>query len=264
MVFVASTIRSLSLPLIVAGAVTFMLPGIAAAAAASPPDFSGVYYPIFPAMRPPPAPTGPAGSPPPRPRGMVLPVDASGRPLGLPPLNEEYLARYDEVAKSRKAGSSDTDATLKCLPPGMPSMMSMAYGMEVMQTRDKITMFSEWMDALRRIYLDGRKPTQKELDDPTYAGYSTGHWEGDTLVVETVAMRADAPLDGFGSSRSDASRITERIRFIEPGKLEDRITVHDPKALTKPWEIVHTYRKASPPKDQLREFACAEGLENAH
>jgi len=57
--------------------------------------------------------------------------------------------------------------------------------MEVMQNKDKITFFSELNDAMRRVYLDGRKPTQKILDDPTYAGYSTGHWEGDTLVVET-------------------------------------------------------------------------------
>ena len=52
----------------------------------------------------------------------------------------------------------------------------------------------------------------------------------------------------------------ERIRFAAPGLLENRITVSDPKALTKPWEIVRTYRKVSPPNDELREFACAEGL----
>ena len=54
-------------------------------------------------------------------------------------------------------------------------MMSMAYGMEVMQTKDKLTFFSELNNALRRVYLDGRKPTQKHLEDMTYAGYSTGH-----------------------------------------------------------------------------------------
>jgi hypothetical protein len=54
--------------------------------------------------------------------------------------------------------------------------------------------------------------------------------------------------------------VHERIRFIGPGLLEDRITVTDPIALTKPWETVKTYRKAGPPNDELREFACAEGL----
>ena len=70
------------------------------------------------------------------------------------------------ISKSRIAGSYEYDYTAKCLPPGMPAMMNMAYGMEVMQTKDKITFFSELNDALRRVYLDGRKPSQKVLDDP--------------------------------------------------------------------------------------------------
>jgi hypothetical protein len=162
------------------------------------------------------------------------------------------------------AGSSEYDNTAKCLPPGMPAMMSMAYGMEVMQNKDKITFFSELNDALRRVYLDGRKPTKKILDDPTYAGYSTGHWEGDTLVVDTVALHENSFIEGF-TPHSDAMTVKERIRFLSPGLLEDRITVTDPKALTKPWETVKTYRKAAPGSgnDELREFACPEGLGDA-
>ena len=57
--------------------------------------------------------------------------------------------------------------------------------------------------------------------------------------------------------------VHERIRFTEPGILEDRIVVRDPLALTEPWETVHTYRKAAYPDDELREFACAEGLRDA-
>ena len=112
----------------------------------------------------------------------------------------------------------------------MPAMMNMAYGMEVMHTKDKITFFSELNDALRRVYLDGRKPTQLVLDDPTYAGYSTGHWEGDTLVVDTVALRDNTYIEGF-TPHSDQMTIKERIRFLPNGLLEDRITVTDPKAL---------------------------------
>ena len=116
------------------------------------------------------------------------------------------------MRKSRIAGSSETDNTAKCLPPGMPAMMNMAYGMEIMQTKDKVTFFSELNDALRRVYLDGRKPTPAILDDPTYAGYSTGHWEGDTLVVETVALRDNTYIEGF-TPHSDQMTIRERIRL---------------------------------------------------
>jgi len=102
------------------------------------------------------------------------------------------------------------------------------------------------------------------LDDPTYAGYSTGHWEGDTLVVDTVALRDNTYIEGF-SPHSDEMTVKERIRFAGPGLLEDRITVTDPKALVKPWETVKTYRKAKPGTgaDELREFACPEGLADA-
>jgi hypothetical protein len=234
---------------------------------ATPPDFSGVYYPVQPGrggqgQRAGAQPAGTQrGGPPPRPTTSAPLSDGSrGRAPDAPSLTPEYMAKWEMMRKSRIAGSYEFDNNAKCLPPGMPAMMSMAYGMEVMQTKDKITFFSELNDALRRVYLDGRKPTPKILDDPTYAGYSTGYWEGDTLVVDTVALHTSSFIEGF-TPHSDAMTVKERIRFIGPGMLEDRIVVTDPKALTRPWETVRTYRKAMPGNDQLREFACAEGLD---
>jgi hypothetical protein len=233
----------------------------------APPDFSGVYYPVqqgrgAQGQRAGAPPAGAQrGGPPPRPTSSAPLSDGSqGRSPDAPSLTPEYMAQWEMMRKSRIAGSYEFDNNAKCLPPGMPAMMNMAYGMEVMQTKDKITFFSELNDALRRVYLDGRRPTPKILDDPTYAGYSTGHWEGDTLVVDTVALHTSSFIEGF-TPHSDAMTVRERIRFIGPGVLEDRIVVTDPKALTRPWEAVRTYRKAMPGNDQLREFACAEGLD---
>jgi hypothetical protein len=240
------------------------------------PDFSGVYYPFNPGRggqagpqrgAPPGGqrgtPTPPAaqrGGVPPRPTQSAPLSDGSqGRSPDAPSLTPEYMAKWELMRKSRIAGSYEFDNNAKCLPPGMPAMMGMAYGMEIMQTKDRITFFSELNDALRRVYLDGRKPTPKHLDDPTYAGYSTGRWEGDTLVVETVALHPDSFIEGF-TPHSEEMVVRERIRLIAPDILEDRITVTDPKALTKPWEVVRTYRKAAKGNDELREFACAEGL----
>jgi hypothetical protein len=250
---------------------TALVLGLAAAVALcaqTPPDFSGVYYPVNPfgQFR-----GGPAAGarqqpgPPPKPTASAPLADGStGRRPDEPSLKPEYLAKWQEISKTLVAGSSEYDFTAKCLPPGMPAVMSMFYGMEVMETKDKITFFSELNDALRRVYLDGRKPSQKVLDDPTYAGYSTGHWEGDTLVVETVAIRGDTFIEGI-TPHSDQMTVQERIRLLEPTLLEDRITVNDPKALTKPWETVKTYRKATRASgtDELREFACPEGLAEA-
>ncbi len=140
--------------------------------------------------------------------------------------------------------------------------MNMGYGMEIIQNEQKITFLREHPDALRRVYLDGRQPAERVLSDPTYAGYSTGHWEGDTLVVETVALTTNSYITGK-TPHSDKMSVDERIRLTEPGILEDRITVYDPEALTEPWEVVFTYRRATYPNDELREFACAEGLRDS-
>jgi hypothetical protein len=228
------------------------------------PDFSGVYYPVqggggaAKGKAAPPAAKQATKQVDTRPKqGAPVSDGSQGRAANAPQLKPEYLKKWELISKSRQSGSYEYDYTAQCLPPGMPSMMGMAYGMEIMQTKDKVTFFSEWLDALRRVYLDGRKPTQKILDDPTYAGYSTGKWEGDTLVVDTVALREESFIEGF-SPHSDQMTVKERIRFTSPGILEDRITVTDPGALLKPWESVRTYRKAGPGTDELREFACAE------
>ncbi len=227
--------------------------------AQAPPDFSGVYFPVQQGRGA--APAGQRATTPPPPPTRSAPQGdlANGRAANAPLLSPDYMAKWEVIRKSRMSGSYEYDPIANCLPPGMPQMMSMAYGMEIMQSKDRITFFSEWQDALRRVYLDGRKPTQKILNDPTYAGYSTGHWESDTLVVDTVALHPNSFIDN-SSPHSEEMTVKERIRFISPGVLEDRITVNDPLALVKPWETVHTYRKAAPPNDELREFACAEGL----
>jgi hypothetical protein len=234
-------------------------------APSSPPDFSGVYYPFQPGAggegaAPPNDP--PQGPLPPPTRSAPTGDGSQGRSPNAPKLAPEYMAQWEIIAASRTGGSYEYDNIANCLPPGMPAMMGMAYGMEVMQNEQKITFFSEHQDALRRVYLDGREPSQRVLNDPTYAGYSTGHWEGDTLVVDTVALSTKSYIDG-SSPHSDQMTVHERIRFIEPDILEDRITVHDPEALIEPWEIVRTYKRAEYPNDELREFACAEGLRDS-
>ena len=77
--------------------------------------------------------------------------------------------------------------------------------------------------------------------------------------MDTVAIREDTQLDLF-SPHSDQLTVQERIRFTSPGILEDRLTAKDPKALTEPFVQTRTYKRASPPNDELREFSCAEGL----
>jgi hypothetical protein len=209
---------------------------------AATPDFSGVWRTINAAAAP-------------REGTTLRWLPAPGE---LPPMNAQYMDRYKKIQASRESGSEETEPVARCLPPGMPYFTLAQYGLEVTQSKDKIVFFSEWMDAYRRIYLDGRTMS-KDLD-PSYFGYSTGHWEGDTLVAETVNLRDDTVLDRYGSPHSDAMRITERIRLVDPNTLEDIVTTYDPKAFTKPWEVVRRYRRAGKGNDELHENTCTEGL----
>ena len=256
---IASGVTVLAMSVLLAGAAVAQ--DSADAETVERPDFTGVYYPWNPNAAP--RPQQPQSGPLPPPTRTGPTSDGStGRSPNAPKLTPEYLAQWDIIAASRTAGSYEYDNIANCLPPGMPAMMGMAYGMEIMQTEDRITFFSEHQDALRRVYLDGREPTERHLNDPTYAGYSTGYWDGDTLVVDTVALTTKSFIDS-SSPHSDQMTVHERIRFIAPDVLEDRIAVNDPIALVEPWEIVRTYRKAAYPNDELREFACAEGLRDA-
>jgi hypothetical protein len=143
---------------------------------------------------------------------------SQGRSPEAPKLTPEYLAKWNVIRESRIGGSYEYDNTANCLPPGMPAMMSMAYGMEIMQDDQKITFFSEHLDALRRVYLDGRKPSQRVLNDPTYAGYSTGRWEGDTLVVDTAALLP-------GTLFNNGVDYTENVHLREQFRLADANTL---------------------------------------
>ena len=226
------------------------------------PDFSGVYYPFNPNAPEARAAGNSSGPLPPPTRSAPTSDGSLGRRPNEPRLTPEYLDKWELIAASRTSGSYEYDNIANCLPPGMPAMMGMAYGMEVMQNESKITFFSEHQDALRRVWLDGREASQAILNDPTYAGYSTGHWEGDTLVIDTVAITTKSFIDS-SSPHSDRMTVHERIRQVGPDILEDQITVRDPVALEEPWQITRTYRRAAAPDDELREFACAEGLRDS-
>jgi hypothetical protein len=172
-----------------------------------------------------------------------------GQEMILTPYGKE---RYDTVDHAK-------DPNTQCLPPGPARMIMMAHPAMIVQRDDVVAILTESQRTFRLIYTDGRDHPDDVYDYPEWMGSSIGHWEGDTLVVDTVSLHPDSLLDN-ASPHSDQMTVKERIRFISPGVLEDRIVVNDPKALIKPWETVRTYRKASQPNDELREFACAEGL----
>ena len=174
-----------------------------------------------------------------------------------PPYRPDYEARYTTTLTNTSKGIG-SDPTAGCLPPGFPRIMGTPYPVEfIVQSKQVIILF-EASSQIRHIYTDGR-PHPADLD-PSFNGHSIGHWEGDTLVVDTVGLRPDTVFDVSGAPHSDSMRVTEHIRRAAPDSIEDRILVDDPKALTKPWSVVRTYQLK--PDWQMAEYVCEENQRN--
>ena len=89
----------------------------------------------------------------------------------------------------------------------------------------------EFGTLFRQIYLEPGRRLPLDPEESTWQGYSVGHWEGDTLVVETTGFNALSALDGMGHPHGEAMRLTERFRRVDFGHMELKITVDDPKNL---------------------------------
>jgi hypothetical protein len=174
-----------------------------------------------------------------------------------PPYRPEYEARYEKTLTDTNEGRA-SDPTAGCVPPGFPRIMGTPYPLEFVIEKGRVTMLFEAYSQVRRIYTDGAK--HPDDLDASYNGHSIGRWEGDTLVVDTVGLRADTVFDVSGAPHSDAMRVTERIRRTGPDTIEDRMVVEDPKALTRPWTVVRTYERK--PDWKIAEYVCEENQRN--
>jgi len=100
-----------------------------------------------------------------------------------------------------------------------------------------------------------------EDPEPSWNGFSAGHWEGDTLVVESVGFRDGTWLDRDGNPLTESAKITERYNRVNYGRLETELTVNDPKAYTKPWTVnlIHNISL----NNDLLEYYCTDNDKNA-
>jgi hypothetical protein len=175
-----------------------------------------------------------------------------------PPYKPEWEKRYVATLEASRAGKP-TDPTAACVPPGMPRMMASPYAQELIIKDRQVTLLKEYQSQVRRIYTDGR--TAPADADPSFNGYSVGHWEGDTLVVQTTHMRGDTVFDRTSAPHSDQIAVTERMRLKSPDVWQDVITVTDSVAFTKPWIVTRTYKRE--PSWDVLEYVCEENNRNA-
>ena len=140
-----------------------------------------------------------------------------------------------DLAKSRSAALRKDDPLSHCLPIGVIEMQTIPLFRKIIQVPGLLLTLNEYNASYRQIFTDGRPmPVDPQ---PSWLGYSTGKWEGDTLIVETTGFRDGIWLDTAGDPITDAAKVTERIRRPNYGHLEVEVTVNDPKAYTRPWTI---------------------------
>jgi len=151
----------------------------------------------------------------------------------------------------------DRDPEIKCFQPGVPRAIYMPQPFQIIQGSDKIRQVFQFANAQRTIYLGKMEP----YPNVAFMGYSTGRWEGDTLVV-TAANFTDATwFDRAGNFHSDALKVTERYSPLGANVIRYEATIEDPQVFTRPWKISMPLYRRLEPNAQLMDFRCVEMVE---
>jgi len=191
------------------------------------------------------APELPPGTPP----NATFKNIGSGLKEGLP-----MLPWAADLVKARRAENSKDNPDAHCLPLGLMQLHMHPQPRKIVQTPGLIIMLYEAQGGIRQIFTDGR-PLPKD-PEPWWYGYSIGHWEDDTLVVETTGFRNDVWLDIDGTPLTESGKMTERMKRLNYGTLQTDVTIEDPKAYTKPFTVRVIHRLL--PDTDLIEFICTE------
>jgi hypothetical protein len=192
----------------------------------------------------------PPVSPPGEPPASTFANIGAGFPEGLP-----FQPWAKELMEKRKEQNSKENPDAHCLPMGIMQFHEHPQPRRMVQTPGLLLILYEGNAGVRQIFTDGR-PQPDNDPQPWWYGYSRGRWEGDTLVVETTGLRDGGWLDIWGSPLTDAAKITERFRRLNYGVLKIDVTIDDPKAYTKPFNVRVNQRIM--PDGELIEFICNE------
>ena len=207
-------------------------------------------------------------------QSAAWPLDVSGRLPGgeaqlrdllqlirRPPYNAEWAAKYDAALKDTAALAARS-ATFKVCSRSFPALMEAAWMLEfaVLPEQTQLTFEN---DQVRHIYTDGRQHPDSDDLWPTRLGNSIGHWERDTLVIDTVARMASEPLAprAWVSMLSESAHFTERLRRVDPDSIEDQLTIEDPIAFAHPWQLTLKFKRVTE-IDRLTGYDCTENERN--
>jgi hypothetical protein len=146
---------------------------------------------------------------------------------------------------------------LHCYESGVPKQIYVQFGFQIFQPANYVVITWEFMHAYRIIPTDGRPHIPADIK--LFQGDSVGHWEGDTLVVDTTNLNDRTWYDTVGNFHSDVEHVMERFTAVDTTTVKYEATVDDTKVLTKPFKIAMDLYKVTDPKYEQMEFACIEG-----
>jgi len=183
-------------------------------------------------------------------------------PATIPKLTPNAQKHRDAYLQAIKDGKVYRDDIGQCWPAGVPIIMTRVWPIAMIQLPTAIYMVSEFMNSLRTVFLDGRSHTDPDIVVRTFNGESVGHWEGDTLVVETKNFIDDEHhwVDQ-GVPASGELKIVERIRMLSPSQLEIAMTLTDPKSWEGEWKGVRRWNRVN--DIDVEEVECRPDL-NEH
>jgi len=151
----------------------------------------------------------------------------------------------------------DRDPEVKCFQPGIPRALYMPHPFQIVQSATQVQMVFEFANAQRTIHLTKMEPYPNVL----WMGYSTGHWEGDTLVVDVTDFTDGIWFDRSGDFASDALHVTERYTPAGKDVIQYEATIQDPQVFTRPWKISMPLYRRLEPNAELTDFRCVEMVE---
>jgi len=152
-------------------------------------------------------------------------------PGGLP-----YQPWLVPIVKERTANDAIDDPHIKCLPDNFLRAYGLPHLLKFVHTPGLLVVLNEMNAGYRQVFTDARP--LPEDPTPSWQGYSSARWTGDTLVIDTIGLRDDTWIDWQGSVLTQAAKVREQIRRPDFGHLEIQVTVDDPKAYTKPWTVI--------------------------
>jgi len=175
------------------------------------------------------------------------------------PGKPEPLAWAQKLLDERAANNSKEAPGAHCLTRGITAAGAL-FPYELVQTPSRLVMlFEDDIPSHRTVYLDGRGHPKDP--NPDWMGHSIGHWEGDTLVVDTIGFNDKSWLDNVGHPHTERLHVTECIRRPDFGHLEIEFTIDDLGAYSKPWIIKRVADLDT--RDEIGEYVCTEGERDA-